>query len=39
MPHVNLIAVLLCGVASLVLGGIWYSPMLFAKRLAARRRP
>jgi hypothetical protein len=31
MPHVNLIAVLLCGVASLVLGGIWYSPMLFAK--------
>jgi hypothetical protein len=31
MPHVNLIAVLLCGVASLVLGGLWYSPMLFAK--------
>jgi hypothetical protein len=31
MPQVNLIAVLLCGVASLVLGGIWYSPMLFAK--------
>jgi hypothetical protein len=31
MLHVNLIAVLLCGVASLVLGGIWYSPMLFAK--------
>ena len=31
MPHVNLIAVLLCGVASLVLGAIWYSPMLFAK--------
>ena len=30
MPHVNLIAVLLCAVASLVLGGIWYSPMLFA---------
>ena len=30
MPHVNLIAVLLCGVASLVLGGLWYSPMLFA---------
>ena len=37
MPHVNLIAVFLCGVASLVLGGIWYSPMLFAnawRRLA-----
>lgn len=32
MPHVNLIAVLLCGVSSLVLGAIWYSPMLFAKR-------
>ena len=31
MPHVNLIAVLLCGVASLVLGGLWYSPALFAK--------
>ena len=30
MPHVNLIAVLLCGVASLLLGGLWYSPMLFA---------
>lgn len=31
MPHVNLLAVLLCGVASLVLGGLWYSPVLFAK--------
>jgi len=31
MPQVNLIAVLLCGVSSLVLGGIWYSPILFAK--------
>jgi hypothetical protein len=31
MPYVNLIAVLLCGVASLVLGAIWYSPLLFAK--------
>jgi hypothetical protein len=31
MPQVNLIAVLLCGVASLVLGGLWYSPMLFGK--------
>ena len=31
MPEVNWIAVALCGVASLVLGGIWYSPMLFAK--------
>src|SRR3954453_17592625 len=31
MPQVNLIAVLLCGVASLVLGGLWDSPALFAK--------
>lgn len=31
MPDVNLIAVMLCAVSSLVLGGIWYSPMLFAK--------
>jgi hypothetical protein len=28
---VNWIAVLLCAVSSLVLGAIWYSPMLFAK--------
>jgi hypothetical protein len=31
MPSVNFIAVLLCAVSSLVLGGIWYSPLLFAK--------
>jgi hypothetical protein len=31
MPNVNLIAVLVCGVSSLVLGGLWYSPALFAK--------
>jgi hypothetical protein len=31
MPNVNLVAVLVCGVSSLVLGGIWYSPLLFAK--------
>jgi len=31
MPSVNLIAVLLCGVSSLVLGALWYSPALFAK--------
>ena len=29
MPDVNWIAVLLCGVASLVLGGLWYSPVAF----------
>ena len=31
MPDVNWIAVLLCAVSSLVLGGLWYSPALFAK--------
>ena len=31
MPEVNWLAVALCAVGSLVLGGIWYSPMLFAK--------
>jgi hypothetical protein len=31
MPDVNWIAVLLCAVSSLVVGGIWYSPALFAK--------
>lgn len=32
MPEVNLLAVLACGVSSMVLGGIWYSPVLFAGR-------
>jgi hypothetical protein len=31
MPEVNLLAVLAAAVASFVLGGLWYSPMLFAK--------
>ena len=31
MPNVNWIAVLVCGVSSLALGGIWYSPLLFGK--------
>lgn len=31
MPEVNWIAVALCGVSSLVLGGLWYSPALFAR--------
>ena len=31
MPEVNWIAVGLCAFGSLALGGIWYSPMLFAK--------
>ena len=32
MPEVSWIAVLACGVASLVLGGLWYSPPLFARQ-------
>ena len=31
MPEVNLWAVLAAGVGSLLLGGLWYSPLLFAK--------
>ena len=31
MPEVNLLAVLLCGVSSLVLGGIWYAPPVFGR--------
>ena len=31
MPDVNWIAVLLCGISSMVLGALWYSPALFAK--------
>ena len=32
MPEVNGLAVLACAVVSLVLGAVWYSPMLFAKQ-------
>lgn len=31
MPEVNIIAVLAAAVGSLVIGGAWYSPLLFAK--------
>ena len=31
MAEVNLLAVLVCGISSMVLGGIWYSPPLFGK--------
>jgi hypothetical protein len=31
MPDINLWAVLAAAVASFVLGGLWYSPLLFAK--------
>jgi Protein of unknown function (DUF1761) len=31
MPEVNYLAILVAGVASFLLGGIWYSPFLFGK--------
>lgn len=31
MPEVSWLAVLLCGVATLLIGGLWYSPLLFAR--------
>jgi len=31
VPHVNVLAVLVSGVAIFILGGLWYSPALFAK--------
>ena len=31
MPEVNPLAVLLCGVSSMVLGGIWYAPPVFGR--------
>ena len=38
MPDVNLLAVLLCGISSMALGAIWYSPLLFAKKWQAGAR-
>jgi hypothetical protein len=32
MPQVNYLAVLVAGIAIFMLGGLWYSPLLFAKR-------
>lgn len=31
MPDVNWIAVLFCGLSSMVLGALWYSPLLFGR--------
>jgi hypothetical protein len=31
MPDINWIAVALCAVSSLAIGGLWYSPALFAR--------
>jgi uncharacterized membrane protein len=33
--QVNYLAVLVCAVVSFVLGGLWYSPLLFAKKWVA----
>lgn len=35
LPHVNYLAVLVSGVAIFILGGLWYSPLLFAKKWVA----
>jgi hypothetical protein len=35
LPHVNYLAVLVSGVAIFLLGGLWYSPALFAKKWVA----
>ena len=38
MPEVNWLAVLAATVAAFVLGGLWYSPVLFGKRWQAAAR-
>ena len=35
MPHINYLAVLVTGVVIFMLGGLWYSPVLFAKKWVA----
>jgi len=35
MPEINLWAVLTAGVSSMILGGLWYSPLLFGKAWSA----
>ena len=32
MPHINYLAVLVTGVVIFMLGGLWYSPVMFAKK-------
>ena len=34
-PHVNWLAILVAGIVIFMLGGLWYSPVLFAKRWIA----
>jgi len=31
MPEINLLAVLIAAVSSFIIGGLWYSPLLFDK--------
>lgn len=31
MTDINIVAVLLCGASSMILGGLWYSPLLFGR--------
>lgn len=31
MPEISWTAVVLCGLSTLLIGGVWYSPLLFAK--------
>ena len=31
MPEVNYLAILLCGISSMVLGAIWYAPPIFGR--------
>jgi hypothetical protein len=35
IPQANYLAVFTCGVVIFILGGLWYSPILFAKRWMA----
>jgi hypothetical protein len=35
LPHVNYLAVLVSAIAMFILGGLWYSPVLFAKKWVA----
>ena len=39
LEMMNVWAVLAAGVSSMVLGGLWYSPVLFARRGCASRGP
>jgi hypothetical protein len=35
LPHLNYLAVLVSGIVIFILGGLWYSPVLFARRWVA----